>query len=265
MTGNAAGSTELAGRLTANILLRGAGWTFVAAGLVILAYLVYALWFTGFAAGAAQDALAQRWEAEVGVVGAGEVDGVHARATPSAPLPSPAARADARAGAAAPVAQPASGSPAVTAPAQAAPLAPGEAVAVLEFERPGAPPPVSAEPLFVVEGVAMEHLAAGPGHYPGSALPGQPGNLAIAGHRTTYGAPFSALDALAPGDLAHVADRGGQRFTYEVVAQRVVAPDAVEVVGPDPLGTGAPTMTLTTCHPRFSAAQRLVVFAELRA
>jgi sortase A len=61
----------------------------------------------------------------------------------------------------------------------------------------------------------------------------------------------------------HVTDRGGRRWVYSVVRQEIVDPADVRVIAPDPLGTGRPTLTLTTCHPRFSAAQRLVVFAEL--
>lgn len=123
--------------------------------------------------------------------------------------------------------------------------------------------PVQDDPLLVVEGVGVDELKRGPGHYPGTALPGQPGNFAVAGHRTTYAAPFYDLDQLRPGDRIRVTDRGGTRWTYSVVGQRIVAPTDVEVIGPDPLATGRATLTLTTCNPRFSAAQRLIVFAEL--
>lgn len=140
----------------------------------------------------------------------------------------------------------------------------GDAVAMLEFARPGsAEPLVSADPLFVVHGVGVEDLKQGPGHYPDTAAPGAPGNFAVAGHRTTYAAPFFHLDQLVPGDEVYVTDRSGARFTYRVVAQQVVSPAEGSVLQPDPLGTGRPMLTLTTCHPRFSAAQRLIVFAEL--
>nr|MBA2529402.1 class E sortase [Euzebyales bacterium] len=143
-------------------------------------------------------------------------------------------------------------------------IVPGTAVAVLQFSRPGQDGPlVHGGPLYVVEGTSVPALRQGPGHYVGTALPGQLGNFAVAGHRTTYGAPFYHLDDLRSGDEVLVTDRNGRRYTYRVRTQEVVAPGDSWVTGPDPLETGRPTLTLTTCNPRFSAAQRLIVFAEL--
>ncbi len=143
------------------------------------------------------------------------------------------------------------------------PVAP-EAYAALRFERLGSDAPiVHAGPLLVVEGVEGAQLRRGPGHYPSTAHPGDAGNFAVAGHRTTYGAPFYHLDQLTSGDEVHVVDRRGREWIYVVRTSRIVGPDDVWVLGDNPLGTGRPTMTLTTCHPRFSAAKRLVVFAEL--
>ena len=88
-------------------------------------------------------------------------------------------------------------------------------------------------------------------------------SLAIAGHRTTYGAPFWSLDLLRHGDTAHLVDPNGTEWVYRFVHQQVVTPEDTEVLQPDPLGTGAPVLTLTTCHPKHSSAQRLVVLAEL--
>lgn len=139
---------------------------------------------------------------------------------------------------------------------------PGEAYAVLWFERDGEPVVVD-EPLYVVSGVTLDHLRSGPGHYPDTAEPGGDGNVGIAGHRTTYGAPFWSLDELAAGDTIHLVDRSGDEWVYEFVEQRIVGPGDTWVVGDDPLGSGTPTITLTTCHPRFSAAQRLVAWGEL--
>ncbi|MGH8906314.1 MAG: sortase [Egibacteraceae bacterium] len=144
------------------------------------------------------------------------------------------------------------------------PVLPGEALAVLRFARPGtARRPVQDGSLYVVEGVGVEDLKKGPGHYTGTALPGQPGNFAVAGHRTTYGNPFFDLDELQPSDQVWVTDRQGTQWVYSVVRQEVVSPDAKRVLNPDPLSTGRPTLTLTSCHPRFSNAQRLVIFAQL--
>lgn len=110
----------------------------------------------------------------------------------------------------------------------------------------------------VVEGVGVEALKAGPGHYPSTPLPGQPGNAAIAGHRTTYGAPFYRTDELEPGDLIEVTTRQGD-FTYRVREKKVVLPSQNEVLAPSEENL----LTLTTCNPRFSAAQRLIIISEL--
>lgn len=211
--------------------LRVVGWLCVGAGSLMALYLVYSLLFTNLVTQRAQDDLSERWELEVG-----STDGLGAEepAGPGGETPPP--------------------------------VEPGAAVAVLQFARPGSQAPIVSDgPLFVVEGVGVEDLKRGPGRYPTTDPPGMPGNFAVAGHRTTYLAPFFNLDELAAGDEVWVTDRTGTRFTYQVVEQRVVPPGEVSILGPDPLGTGRPTVTLTTCHPRFSNAQRLVVFAELAA
>jgi LPXTG-site transpeptidase (sortase) family protein len=110
----------------------------------------------------------------------------------------------------------------------------------------------------VVEGTDEADLQKGPGHYTGSALPGQHGNSAIAGHRTTYGAPFNRLDNLVPGDTV-VATTPNGAFLYVVTAKMVVAPSQSSVVE----DYGDDRMTLTTCTPEFLATQRLVVVARL--
>ena len=110
----------------------------------------------------------------------------------------------------------------------------------------------------VVEGVSTQNLKNGAGHMPDTALPGQPGNAVISGHRTTYGEPFRELDALDPGDRIEVETALGTHV-YVVRETRVVAPTDVWVTDPR---DGA-WLTLTTCHPLLSARQRFVVFAEL--
>jgi sortase A len=114
--------------------------------------------------------------------------------------------------------------------------------------------------MTVVEGTDEAQLAMGPGHYPTTPLPGQAGNAAIAGHRTTYLHPFYNLDALTPGDLIFVTTLQGT-FLYSVATSEVVIPTDVSVVDPTP----TPQLTLTTCNPRYSASQRLVVHATLVA
>jgi sortase A len=114
--------------------------------------------------------------------------------------------------------------------------------------------------MVVIEGTDAAQLDQGPGHYPTTPLPGEAGNAAIAGHRTTYLHPFYSLDALAPGDAIEVTTLQGI-FLYRMTQQQVVSPTDVAVVDPTP----SPELTLTTCNPRYSASQRLVVHAALVA
>lgn len=109
----------------------------------------------------------------------------------------------------------------------------------------------------VVEGVAPADLARGPGHMPGTAMPGQPGNAVISGHRTTYGAPFYHLDRLEPGDAIVVETQIGIHF-YEVAEIHVVDPYAAWVIEQ----VDGAWLTLTTCHPRGRRTERLIVFAR---
>jgi sortase A len=110
----------------------------------------------------------------------------------------------------------------------------------------------------VVEGTDAGSLRKAPGHYPGTPLPGQPGTAAIAGHRTTYGAPFRTVDRLGRGDRVEVTTPYG-RFTYEVEGTRIVPPTALWVTR----RVDHDRLVLSACHPLYSAAQRIVVFARL--
>jgi len=110
----------------------------------------------------------------------------------------------------------------------------------------------------VVEGVRLVDLRTGAGHMPNTPLPGQPGNAVISGHRTTYGAPFHEFDLIVPGDTIEVETALGTHV-YTVRETLVVKPTDVWVTNPKP---GA-WLTLTTCNPKFSARERLVVVAEL--
>lgn len=118
----------------------------------------------------------------------------------------------------------------------------------------------------VVEGTSVEDLKKGPGRIVETQRPGELGNMVISGHRTTYGAPFADLDRLRPGDAVVVETRDTW-FTYHVSGTQIVAPTAVEVTLPVPGRPGVePTesvLTLTTCHPRYSARQRMIVSAAL--
>jgi sortase A len=110
----------------------------------------------------------------------------------------------------------------------------------------------------IVEGTSPADLHEGPGHYLGTPMPGHPGNVAIAGHRTTYGAPFSNLDELAAGDPVIITTPEGV-FSYRVTHSTVVAPSDIAVLDP----IAANEVTLTTCTPRFTATRRLIVQALL--
>jgi sortase A len=138
----------------------------------------------------------------------------------------------------------------------------GDAFAAMWFERDG-DRLFAEDPFYVVHGTGVADLKRGPGHYVDSAAPGGDGNLAIAGHRTTYGAPFAELQELDDGDTIHVIDRAGTEWVYAYREQQIVLPTDTWVIGEDPLETGNATITLTTCHPRWSAAQRLIAFGEL--
>lgn len=118
----------------------------------------------------------------------------------------------------------------------------------------------------VIEGVDLSDLRKGPGHYPGTAMPGELGNFVISGHRTTYSAPFNKLDRLRDGDEILVDTRTTQ-YVYRVTGQKIISPAQVDVAAPVPFHRERKPqkhlITLTTCHPKYSAAQRLIVFGEL--
>jgi sortase A len=112
----------------------------------------------------------------------------------------------------------------------------------------------------VVQGVSRADLKKGPGHVPSTVMPGQAGTFAVSGHRTTYGAPFFRLNELGKGDIITVIGRT-TIYTYSVTSTRIVRPTDTAVLnnvrGGD--GTIKSTIVLTTCHPRFSAKQRLIM------
>lgn len=120
----------------------------------------------------------------------------------------------------------------------------------------------------ITEGVTRADVLdpLGIGHYPDTALPGQVGNFAISGHRTTYGKPFADVSELEVGDPLIIQTEDAW-FVYRVEEWEIVQPSQVEVIAPNPYAPGdAPTermITLTTCHPKFSAAERWVVHGSL--
>jgi sortase A len=113
----------------------------------------------------------------------------------------------------------------------------------------------------VVQGTDLDTLREGPGHYPATSFPGQGGTVAIAGHRTTYLAPFRTIDQLKPGKTI-VLEMPYGRFTYAVERTKVVGPDAIWITHRVP---GEERLVLSACHPLYSASHRIVVFAKLVA
>jgi sortase A len=134
------------------------------------------------------------------------------------------------------------------------PIDRGDVVARLEI-------PKIDKDLYVVAGVTLDDLKDGPGHYDDTPLPGQLGNAAIAGHRTTYGAPFFDVDQLVVGDQLVVTLITGARYVYEVTGVEVVsASDYWVVTTRDPT---VAELTLTSCHPKYTARDRIVVHSVL--
>jgi sortase A len=133
---------------------------------------------------------------------------------------------------------------------------PGDGIAIIDIPR------IHLD-MVVVEGTDTQALEKGPGHYVDTAFPWQPhGRVAIAGHRTTYLHPFYSLDALRRGDPIVLRTEYGT-FRYEVTHTYITAPDGILSDGSYALDqTRAPTLALTTCNPRYSAAQRLIVLAD---
>lgn len=120
----------------------------------------------------------------------------------------------------------------------------------------------------IAQGVSRKTVLdrLGIGHYPGRAMPGEIGNFAVAGHRTTYGKPFADVDLLQQGD-ALIVQTAEAWFVYRVTTWEIVRPTHIDSIAANPFDPhAAPTqalITLTTCHPKFSAAQRWVVHGEL--
>jgi sortase A len=218
---------------------RGTGQTLITAGLVILLFVAYELWWTGLTTRRDQhrllNALRQQWSQSGSVV-----------TGPGRPH---------RAGKTVSIANPALGS----------------GIAILRIPRLG-----KNYSFVVVQGTSTADLIEGPGHYVGTAMPGQVGNFYVAAHRTTYLHPFYDLDELRPGDPIVIETRT-MWFTYTVENipntaakyQEIVSPTdfAVTYPVPDQPDPGAaPTqrvLTFTSCNPRYSASQRIVVHALL--
>lgn len=156
------------------------------------------------------------------------------------------------------------GLPLAAAPASFTQDAPAPVNFVPKVKKPKGPgvaiigiPKIGVEKV-VVEGTGEDDLKKGPGHYSETPMPGQPGNVGIAGHRTTYGGPFRNVDRLRPGDRIELTTLNGL-YVYTVVGSKVVDPSDTSVLNP----TEEDMLTLTTCDPPFSDAARLIIMAKL--
>ena len=139
----------------------------------------------------------------------------------------------------------------------------GDAFAIIRVPRFGAG---FARPLY--EGTTRDVLQRGVGHYASTARPGEVGNFAMAGHRTTYGKPFNQIDRLVAGDVVLVETKDTY-YVYRVTEHQVVAPTQLSVLLPVPDEPDADAsealLTMTSCHPEYSARERYVVHAKLDA
>lgn len=118
----------------------------------------------------------------------------------------------------------------------------------------------------VIQGTTLAELGVGVGHVPGTAMPGQIGNCGLAGHRTTHGRPFNHIAELRKGDKV-IITTNTSTYTYAITSHEIVKPDSVEVFEPVPHKPGAKqtraVLTMSSCHPEYSAAQRYVVHGIL--
>ena len=223
--------------------LRGIGQTFITAGVVILLFVVYELWVTNIFAHEQQVKVHNKLEKEW-------AEGTDPLVTGKLTLPG--------------------GKQGV--------IPTGTGIANLYIPRLG-----TDYHFTIVEGTDDASLERGPGHYAHTALPGQVGNFAVAGHRVGKGEPFLNLDHLRPGD-AVVVETKSEWYVYrvkgnvqtgdlsdtgadDIPGRQIVSPSDVDVIAPVPDHPGAtPTeklMTMTTCHPKFTASQRMIVFSAL--
>jgi sortase A len=251
------------------------GKTLIAAGLLMFGFVGYQLYGTGIETAAAQSELEDQFEQQLSLVEPVSpefAEGINSGVVVDAPQtgepgdvagPSDVAVVPGENGPATPTpdadsftpSNEAVAPPAVPFEAQNLPddLENGDALAKIEIPRIG----VSD---IVVAGVETGDLKRGPGHFPDTPLPGQLGNAAIAGHRTTYGQPFRNVDKLQVGDEIRMTTLSGV-FVYKVTGQAIVEPSEYQVVATT--NPNVANLTLTSCHPVFTAQQRIVIFSEL--
>jgi sortase A len=242
----------------------GLGKVLIVIGLLMFGFVAYQLWGTGIETARAQNELEKEFEQLVDVEGATTATTTATDATDDTSVSTTQPPSDTSTAPSAPTESSPSttvrgaGEPIPAVEQDIPPIEPGQPIARLEIPRIGKQ---GDDALYVVPGVTLTDLKKGPGHYPDTPLPGQLGNAAIAGHRTTYGEPFRQVDELEPGDEIVVTMLTGERFVYDVTSTEIVGPDDYYVVT-----TRDPTvaeLTLTSCHPEYSARERIAVHALL--
>jgi sortase A len=218
----------------------GIGRTLITIGLLLFAFVGYQLWGTGIQTAQAQNRLANQFDQQLAAaVTTSSTTSTTIAAAPGSTVPEVPENTT-------PTTQPL---PIIGRPTL------GDPVARLDI------PSIGLDGKIVIEGVRVGDLQDGPGHFPETPLPGQFGNAAIAGHRTTHGQPFFRIDEIAPGDEIVVTTLAG-RYVYIVTESIIVGPDDYSKVIPT-IDPSLATLTLTSCHPKFSAKQRIVVTAEV--
>ena len=261
-------------------ILGSVGRLFITTGIVIMLFVAYQLWGTGLQEASAQNNLGSDFDALLESVDA-PIEVAVATTTSAAPALTtvPPESSTSTTTTTTTTIPEAGGTIPVDDPELAEKLfrQGGESIARIEI------PDVEVNKV-VVEGVKVEDLRNGPGHYRATVFPGQEGNAGIAGHRTTYGAPFNRIDELVPGDEitvttvqgthvyrvmpiseAYGPERLGTLSDFQIpegdedLGHIIVGPEATWVLG----DFGDNRLTLTACHPKFSARQRIIVAAEL--
>lgn len=208
-------------------IVGGIGRSLIATGLLMFAFVGYQLWGTGIQTAQAQDRLENKFHDQLAATTTSVTPDTEVGPDTSTTIP--------------------------TAPSRPA-VPNGDPVAQLKIPKIGLS-------VYIVEGVRYNDLKNGPGHFKETPMPGQLGNSAIAGHRTTWGHPFLELDQLDPGDRITVVTVDGT-YVYSVTSTEIVSPSDYAKVIPttDP---DRATLTLATCHPAYTARQRLIVHADL--
>lgn len=212
-------------------VLGGVGRSMMTAGTLILLFVAYELWGTGIQEARSQKELTSQFETLLDQVKSTSTTGTSTPSTTRPGDPVPTKQITPR--------------PRLPIPAE------GQAAAIITIPKIGIT-------RTMVEGIGLDQLKRGVGHYPTSPLPGQAGNVAMAGHRTTYGQPFHNIDKLVPGDQIFFKTVQGE-FVYKVTGSEIVKPGDVSILE----DKGDNRVTLIACHPKYSLKERYIVYGEL--